>query len=800
VKSLSPTDRPRIFTSCAKMEIKLCRRFAMSSVSTYSYLHFSSLSKRIIVILSILSVYSAPFASAFVKSGTNVGLVKRCSDKNIGDVTLAITPVDFRSTELRLKKKKPMPIVGYNAQDICNYYDRRPLVVGWRLNTLSFPLLGWYLGLLSDELFKRNSKGIERMRGAQLREILVASGSVALIKSGQALSLRPDLLRNRLWAKELGKLVDAVGSFNDVDAMKIMRKELGDLPTVKVSKRANGERRKRSKLERMVESDPILSLFEFQNSNKAVASASIGQVYKARIKRGEALVAALGEAEASKWGGKTVAIKVQRPDVAASASLDMYLLRRTAGWLSKFRGGDLEGIADAFGQQLFGELDYVREANNCDRFRELYGNWDRVSVPEACMPLTRKKVIVMEWIDGKTGPWKGEQGIDMVTLGLKCSVDQLLSTGLFHADPHRGNLLREESGNLAFIDFGMMADVTEEERYGLVGLAIGLQNKDLSLITENLLNLGFLEDTTQLNELVPRLRQAFINSTGGTGRGSDVSFGKLQAELDLISSENLLKFKTPPFFTVIIRSLTILEGFALSVDPNFRLVRGAYPYVLAQLISPDADGNTPEALRKLLIRLLTVEGKEEEIEWEKLREFLRLAQKAQKNYNPSDDESKDAKEEVSRQTIDLFFRFLTSKTGLFLRKPLVLELSEVIDGMASMGEANLIRVSRGLFRPFPGGNGPVNMRRIEELNLFVETLQSAVQSSAGDSDRIETIVAILREAVSIIGDDRRIEQTKPLLDEVTIVCQMVAVRVLEIRGNRALRSVLGISAVEATCA
>jgi len=61
-------------------------------------------------------------------------------------------------------------------------------------------------------------------------------------------------------------------------------------------------------------------------------------------------------------------------------------------------------------------------------------------------------------------------------------------TGLFHADPHRGNLLREKSGNLAFIDFGMMADVTEEERYGLVGLAIALQNKDLPLITENLLN------------------------------------------------------------------------------------------------------------------------------------------------------------------------------------------------------------------------------------------------------------------------------------------------------------------------
>jgi predicted unusual protein kinase regulating ubiquinone biosynthesis (AarF/ABC1/UbiB family) len=65
-----------------------------------------------------------------------------------------------------------------------------------------------------------------------------------------------------------------------------------------------------------------------------------------------------------------------------------------------------------------------------------------------------------------------------------------MSTGLFHADPHRGNLLRTPDGKLAFIDFGMMADVTEEECYGLVGLTIGLQNKDLSLITENLLKVS----------------------------------------------------------------------------------------------------------------------------------------------------------------------------------------------------------------------------------------------------------------------------------------------------------------------
>lgn len=229
---------------------------------------------------------------------------------------------------------------------------------------------------------------------------LVRSRSVALIKSGQALSLRPDLLKSAIWAEELGKLVDEVGSFPDLDAMNIMRDELSDvLPKIKDAKKmdpnpkikATANSLKSTKLMRLVESDPILSMFEFYNDCRVVASASIGQVYKARIRRGPALEAAIGKVEAAKWGGKTVAIKIQRPDVAASAALDMYLIRRTAMWLSKFRGGDIVAIADTFGMQLFGELDYNREARNCEDFRDLYGHWEDVVVPQACVPLTRKK-------------------------------------------------------------------------------------------------------------------------------------------------------------------------------------------------------------------------------------------------------------------------------------------------------------------------------------------------------------------------------------------------------------------------
>mmetsp|Transcript_8954 Transcript_8954/g.14783 ORF Transcript_8954/g.14783 Transcript_8954/m.14783 type:complete len:774 (-) Transcript_8954:422-2743(-) len=696
--------------------------------------------------------------------------------------------------------------VGYDADGILSYYDKRPWEVGLRLNMLGLPLLGWYLGLCTDSILKIDkSETVERKRGAELRHHLVRSRSVALIKSGQALSLRPDLLKSKLWADELGKLVDEVGSFPDVDAMNIMRDELSDLlPRLKNVKRneATSKQRlvtkgKKSRLQRLVESDPILSLFEFYNDFRVVASASVGQVYKAKLRRGPALEAILGKADAAKWGGKTVAIKIQRPDVAASAALDMYLIRRTAMWLSKFRGGDLVSIADTFGMQLFGELDYVREAQNCERFRALYGGWEDVVVPQACTSLTRKKVLIMEWVEGTKGPWIGPDGIEMVRIGLRCSTDQLLRTGLFHADPHRGNLLRTPKGHLAVIDYGMMADIPESDRYGLIGLVLGLKNKDIALATENLLSLGFLEDTTQVDILVPRLRKAIKNATGGTNKASDLSFSQLQVELDDISRDNLLKFKIPPYITIIIRSLTILEGFALSVDPNFRLIRGAYPYILKQLLSPEGLEQTPKALEKLLVRLLTVKGEKKEVEWGRLRQLLQLAETASKSYDPSKDTPNDNdKGSVSRKTVDLFLKFMTSKTGLFLKEPLVHELAEAIDGMASIGERNLLSMSRGIIRPLPGGNGPINKKRMVEIRAVIEVLQSALSvdddADKRGNDRLELVRGLTQELLLILNDPTRRELVEPILEEVTSVIQMVAVEVLEIRSSRAIRDVIGL--------
>lgn len=402
------------------------------------------------------------------------------------------------------------------------------------------------------------------------------------------------------------------------------------------------------------------------------------------------------------------------------------------------------------------------------------------------------------------------------------------SSHLLLTDPHRGNLLKTPDGKLALIDFGMVVDIDEDFRYSLFGLVIGLQNKDIPLVTENLLKLGFLKDTTQLDILIPRLRAAVKNATGGTGKTSDINFAQLQAELDEISRENILRFSTPAFFTVIIRSLTILEGVALSVDKNFRLVRGAYPYVLRQLLNPEDSERQPEALQRLLVRLLTVDGEGQEIEWERLRDFLRLAQKASKAYDPSSPENDSVSEDratISRKTLELFGLFLTSRTGIFLKKPLVhvsandssrslwsllfslltlscrvQELAEAIDGMASTGEANLIRISNGLFPMLPGSNGPVNTRRMDEISMMLETFRDAIalqnendeNLTLMDLARMEVIMEIFRAVSSFISDTRLRQDTEPVLEELQSVIRMVAVEILEIRGSRAMRSILGV--------
>ena len=142
---------------------------------------------------------------------------------------------------------------------------------------------------------------------------------------------------------------------------------------------------------------------------------------------------------------------------------------------------------------------------------------------------------------------------------------------------------------------------------------------------------------------------------------------------------------------------------------------------------------------------------------------------------------------------------MTSKTGLFLKKPLVHELAEAIDGMASIGEANLLRFTRGFFPPLPGMNGPVNSKRMEELQLVLETFQSALLvegegETASARARMDALMEFVRELLAIVNDEQVREEAAPCWQRFQSVAQMVAVEVLEIRGTRAMRDVLRLEA------
>eukprot|EP01040_Poterioochromonas_malhamensis_P012852 gene12852-14081_t len=179
----------------------------------------------------------------------------------------------------------------YDGKLIDNYYNWRPFQVWERLIDIGSPVLGWWLNTRWDNITApfqtpEERQEITKLRARELKEAIVQGKSITFIKSGQALALRPDLLKSLEYVEELSKLQDEVGTFDNNEAMKIICEELGVSSTDEV--------------------------FEF-DPPYPIASASIGQVYRARLKENPNLL---------------VAVKVQRPDALQTVDIDLYILRR----------------------------------------------------------------------------------------------------------------------------------------------------------------------------------------------------------------------------------------------------------------------------------------------------------------------------------------------------------------------------------------------------------------------------------------------------------------------------------------
>ena len=517
----------------------------------------------------------------------------------------------------------------YDPVEIQEQYSGRFLQVLRRILTVLKPILSFVLGLWWDKQWGLLVKN-ELRRAVQLRELLTKLGP-AYIKIGQALSTRPDLVPPT-YLEELTRLQDQLPAFPNEIAYQFIEEELGAPPSA------------------------IYAEF----SGQPIAAASLGQVYKGRLKTGE-----------------EVAIKVQRPDLRERITIDLYILRNLAGWIQRKMQrvrSDLVGILDELGDRIFEEMDYIHEGENAERFFELYGSMKDIYVPKIYWEYTNRRVLTMEWINGikLTQPEKiaalGVNARYLIEVGVQCSLRQLLEHGFFHADPHPGNLLATMDGKLAYLDFGMMSEVKPAQRYGLIEAIVHVVNREFDSLAKDYVKLEFLTPETDLTPIIPAFAKVFANAEGASV--ADLNIKSITDDLSALMYE--YPFRVPPYYALIIRSLVTLEGIAIYIDPNFKVLSEAYPYVAKRLLTDPAD-----ELRTSLQELLFKDGK---FRWNRLENLLKNARSNQ--------------EYDLNLVVNQGVEFLSSKRGSFIRDRLIDEFFNSVDAVSKNALHNFTYVLR----------------------------------------------------------------------------------------------------------
>ena len=459
------------------------------------------------------------------------------------------------------------PVTTYSPGRDLRWLLLRPWILLTRLVQVLFQLGSLTLALVVQGN-STNPKVQQRL--AQRIRITLTELGPCFIKVGQALSTRPDLVR-RDWLEQLTQLQDNLPAFPHAIALATIEQELGA---------------------------PADQLFE-TFPDYPVAAASLGQVYKAELSAGH-------------W----VAVKVQRPNLPAVLRRDLAIIRLLAVTVAPLLplnlGFGLGEIIDEFGRSLFEEIDYRREADNAERFAGLFANHPEVTVPRVERLLSAERVLTTSWINGTKLQERQAleaQRLDptaLIRTGVIAGLQQLLEFGYFHADPHPGNLFAlpgktGELGHVAYVDFGMMDSISDADRLTLTGAVVHLINRDFRSLAGDFVRLGFLNPKADLEPIIPALEEVL-----GGALGENVGAFNFKAITDRFSQlMYAYPFRVPARFALIIRAVVSQEGLALRLDPDFKIIRVAYPYVAKRLLA----GDTAEMREKLLEVLFDGEGR-----------------------------------------------------------------------------------------------------------------------------------------------------------------------------------------------
>jgi ubiquinone biosynthesis protein len=360
-------------------------------------------------------------------------------------------------------------------------------------------------------------------------------GGVTFVKLGQVLSTRPDLLPLE-FTEELGRLQDQAtpAPWNQVE--QVLAAELGGPP------------------------DEVFARFDRQ----PLAAASVAQVHAARLR-----------------SGAEVVVKVQRPGIRSVVERDLDIVARLASRLESgtrwARSIGTRDLANGFAAAIREELDFRIEAGNMAAVAAAGHGVDgtvRVPVPHA--PLCTERVLVMQRLDGTpltaAGPVIAERGLDRDALArtlLECVLRQIMLDGVFHADPHPGNVLVLTDGRLGLLDFGSVGRLDASVRAALQRLLLAMNRGDPLAASDALLELMLRPDEIDQQRLERALGQ-FMARYLGPGAAPGV---RMFSDLFRIVAEYGLS--VPPEVAAVFRALATLEGALAQLAPGFDLVAEA---------------------------------------------------------------------------------------------------------------------------------------------------------------------------------------------------------------------------------
>ena len=394
---------------------------------------------------------------------------------------------------------------------------------------------------------------------------------VLMIKLGQFLSSRADLLPEQA-LRVLASLQDEVPPEPFSHVVSVIEEELGK---------------------------PIDQVFSYVES-KATAAASLGQVHKAVLAS----------------TGAEVAVKIQRPNIDQLVRMDLNSLKFVIRVITRFVNTgnfiDLKGVYREFERTVYEEIDFVTEAANCKRFKEMFKDDQTIYIPEVYEEYTTRRLLVLEWIDGiKVNNYDELEtaGIDRLEVAnrtVEAYFHQFFEEGFFHADPHPGNIFIKpgtpgEGPIIEFVDFGMVGSITSAMKKSMRDLFLGFLTRDSETIVEALSNLGFIgkgANTSALERGLSLLLEQFYGLTLGEAREMDIP--EVADEIGKLLYGQ--PFQIPAQFTFVGRAISTLVGVSTGLAPDFNFIDVAAPYARKFLgLNTEDIGRT---IQQLLSQLL----------------------------------------------------------------------------------------------------------------------------------------------------------------------------------------------------